>query len=232
MRILGATTTRHKTSSSGAKGSKEAGRLAHARRRFHELDEANASHLRQAARSIEPRTGQSPAGKLIARHDTRATLLDESVRGTWKIPYLAIEGALNAAYDPPPEPAKPQGLIEFMVGKVTFDNCKGNVLVGIVMRINRRTATRQAMDGKTWRVDFQLLRHVVHVLTTSRPPFNAGGSQDGMPSRLRMSHRRETALATDTSQPRRTRSARRALSTTNRRLKSSKVVCDHFATST
>ncbi len=26
------------------------------------------------------------------------------------------------------------------------------------MRINRRTTTLQAMDGRTWRVDFQLLR--------------------------------------------------------------------------
>ncbi|NPC58486.1 hypothetical protein [Caenimonas soli] len=97
-------------------------------------------------------------------------MLEESVRRIWKIPYAAIEGALNAAYDPPPEPAKPQGLIEFKVGKVTFDNCKGSVLVGMIMRINRRTATLQTMGGKTWRVDFQLLRHVVEVLTTSRPP--------------------------------------------------------------
>jgi len=129
-----------------------------------------ALHLGQAVRFIDHRTGQVRLGKLIARHDTQATVLEESVRRTWKIPYVAIEGALNApgeqpkAYDPPPEPAKPQGLIEFKVGdKVTFDDGKGVALVGMIMRINRRTATLQTMDGKTWRVDFQLLRHVVEV---------------------------------------------------------------------
>jgi len=46
---------------------------------------------------------------------------------------------------------------------LTFDDGKGVALVGMIMRINRRTATLQAMDGRTWRVDFQLLRHVVEV---------------------------------------------------------------------
>jgi len=54
--------------------------------------------------------------------------------------------------------------VEFKVGdKVTFDDSKGVALVGMIIRINRRTATLQTMDGKTWRVDFQLLRHVVEV---------------------------------------------------------------------
>lgn len=129
-----------------------------------------ALHLGQAVRFIDHRTGQVRLGKLIARHDTQATVLEEGVRRTWKIPYVAIEGALNApgeqpkAYDPPPEPAKPQGHIEFKVGdKVTFDDGKGVALVGMITRVNRRTATLQTMDEKTWRVDFQLLRHVVDV---------------------------------------------------------------------
>lgn len=129
-----------------------------------------ALHLGQAVRFIDHRTGQVRLGKLIARHDTQATVLEESVRRTWKIPYVAIEGARNApgdqpkAYDPPPEPAKLPGRVEFKVGdKVTFDDGKGVAVVGMIMRINRRTATLQAMDGRTWRVDFQLLRHVVEV---------------------------------------------------------------------
>jgi len=129
-----------------------------------------ALHLGQAVRFIDHRTGQVRLGRLIARHDTQATVLEESVRRTWKIPYVAIEGALNAPgeqptpYDPPPEPAKPQGRVEFKVGdKVTFDDGKGVALVGMIMRINRRTATLQTMEGRTWRVDFQLLRHVLDV---------------------------------------------------------------------
>lgn len=132
-----------------------------------------ALHLGQAVRFIDHRTGQVRLGKLIARHDTQATVREDSVHRTWKIPYVAIEGALSApgeqpkAYDPPPEPAKPQRHVEFKVGdKVTFDDGKGVALVGMiirVIRVNRRTATLQTMDGKTWRVDFQLLRHVVEV---------------------------------------------------------------------
>lgn len=46
---------------------------------------------------------------------------------------------------------------------MTFDDAKGVAQVGMVKRVNRRTATLETMDGRTWRVDFQLLRHVVEV---------------------------------------------------------------------
>tara|TARA_B100001105_G_scaffold254430_1_gene250267 strand:+ start:1103 stop:1693 length:591 start_codon:yes stop_codon:yes gene_type:complete len=129
-----------------------------------------ALHLGQAVQFIDHRTGQVRRGKLIARHDSQATVLEEDVRRTWKIPYVAIEGAPAAPgagakpYEPPPEPAMPRGQSTLHVGdKVTFDDAKGTAQVGIVTRINRRTATLEAMDGRTWRVDFQLLRHVVEV---------------------------------------------------------------------
>lgn len=129
-----------------------------------------ALHLGQAVRFIDHRTGQARLGKLIARHDTQATVLEEHLRRTWKIPYVAIEAAPSGPgkqpqpYDPPPEPTGPPGRVAFKIGdKVTFDDGKGVAQVGMITRINRRTATLQAMDGKTWRVDFQLLRHVVEV---------------------------------------------------------------------
>ena len=55
--------------------------------------------------------------------------------------------------------------VDFTVGYffLTFDDGKGVALVGMTTRINRWTATLQTMDRKTWRVDFQLLRHVVEV---------------------------------------------------------------------
>jgi hypothetical protein len=43
-------------------------------------------HLGQAVRFIDHRTGQVRHGKLIARHDKQATVLEEDVRRTWKIP--------------------------------------------------------------------------------------------------------------------------------------------------
>lgn len=129
-----------------------------------------ALHLGQAVHFIDHRTGQVRRGKLIAQHDMQATVLEAGVSRTWKIPYVAIEAAPKAlleepvVYDPPPEPAARAGRDEFRVGdRVTFGDGKGHALVGLILRINRRTATLQTMDAKTWRVDFQLLRHVVEV---------------------------------------------------------------------
>ena len=127
-------------------------------------------HLGQAVRFVDHRSGQIRHGKLIARHDHQVTVLEEQVRRTWKIPYVAIEAAQHVPgeqakpYDPPPEPATPAMAQPVKVGdKVTFDDADGHSQVGIVKRVNRRTATLETMDGRTWRVDFQLLRHVVEV---------------------------------------------------------------------
>ena len=127
-------------------------------------------HLGQAVQFVDFRTGQIRHGKLIARHDTQATVLEEAVRRTWKIPYVAIQPASDAPgdqpkpYEPPPEPPAPEGQRGFQLGdKVTFDDANGHALVGMIKRVNRRTATLETMDGRTWRVDFQLLRHVVDV---------------------------------------------------------------------
>ncbi|MEF7616953.1 hypothetical protein V4F39_23770 [Aquincola sp. MAHUQ-54] len=82
----------------------------------------SALHLGQPVRFIDHRTGQVRLGKLIAQHDVQATVLEDSVRRTWKIPYVAIEPALNGPgeqpkpYDPPPEPPAPPGRVEFRVG--------------------------------------------------------------------------------------------------------------------
>jgi hypothetical protein len=67
-------------------------------------------------------------------------------------------------YDPPPEPAKPKGPTGFALGdRVSFDDGKGNTIIGMVAKINRRTASVAADNGKSWRVDFPLLRHLVEV---------------------------------------------------------------------
>lgn len=95
-------------------------------------------------------------------------MLKEDVRRTWKIPYVAID-SLTAEpgmqhYEPPPEPAAQTANNTFKVGdKVTFVDAKGTALVGIVTRVNRRTATLQPMDGRDWRISFELLRHVLDV---------------------------------------------------------------------
>jgi hypothetical protein len=127
-------------------------------------------HLGQAVQFVDFRTGQIRHGKLIARHDAQTTVLEAGVQRSWKIPYVAIAPASHEPgvqlkpYEPPPEPAAHQGQRQFKLGdKVTFDDAKGIAQVGIVKRINRRTATLETVAGRTWRVDFQLLRHVVEV---------------------------------------------------------------------
>ena len=129
-----------------------------------------ALHLGQPVQFIDHRTGQMRRGKLIARHDTQATVLEDGVSRSWKIPYVAIAaapgttGEESKVYDPPPEPAAPSGRVGFKLGdKVTFDDATGLAQVAMITRINKRTATLETLDGKNWRVDFELLRHVVEV---------------------------------------------------------------------
>lgn len=127
-------------------------------------------HLGQPVQFIDFRSGQIRQGKLIARHDTQATVIEQGVQRSWKIPYVAIAPADSKpreqapAYEPPAEPAAPAGTPALRPGdKVTFDDAKGRALVGLIRRVNRRTATLETMDGRTWRVGFELLRHVVEV---------------------------------------------------------------------
>ncbi len=133
--------------------------------------EACASlHLGQAVRFVDFRTGQLRQGKVIAKHPTQATVFEESVGRTWKIPYVSIAAAkitpgdTAKPYDPPPEPARLTSPSGFALGdRVSFDDGKGNTIIGIVAKINRRTASVATDDGRSWRVDFPLLRHLVDV---------------------------------------------------------------------
>lgn len=127
-------------------------------------------HLGQPVRFVDFRTGQLRQGKVVAKHATQASVLEEATRRTWKIPYVSVEGAEKLPgetakpYDPPPEPARPPSPTGFAVGdRVTFDDGKGGSLVGVVTKINRRTAGIVTDNQQSWRVDFGLLRHVVEV---------------------------------------------------------------------
>ena len=127
-------------------------------------------HLGQAVRFVDFRTGELRQGKVIAKHATQASVLEEAVRRTWKVPYVSIEAAQTVTgdtakpYDPPPEPARPASPTGFAVGdRVTFDDGKGAALIGLVAKINQRTASVVTDNRQSWRVDFQLLRHVVEV---------------------------------------------------------------------
>ncbi|MEP6502801.1 MAG: hypothetical protein ABJD97_05705 [Betaproteobacteria bacterium] len=107
---------------------------------------------------------------MIAKHPTQVTVFEEAVRRSWKIPYVSVEAAEKTPgdtakpYDPPPEPSRPEGPSGFALGdRVSFDDGKGNTIIGMVTKINRRTASVATDDGRPWRVDFTLLRHLVEV---------------------------------------------------------------------
>jgi hypothetical protein len=56
--------------------------------------EACASlHPGQPVRFVDFRTGQLRQGKVIAKHPTQATVFEEAVRRSWKIPYVSVEAA-------------------------------------------------------------------------------------------------------------------------------------------
>lgn len=129
-------------------------------------------HLGQSVRFVDFRDGQMRSGKIIAFKDTQATVLEQGTKRTWKIPCLSMQGYTDAQrhdadldYVPPPEPVAPATTQRaFQQGDtVTFDHRDGRAVTGVVVRLNRQTATVGTGDGGTWRVSFHLLRHVLDV---------------------------------------------------------------------
>ena len=125
-------------------------------------------HLGQTVRFMDWRDGRMRTGKIIAMKDTQLTVHEEGTRSSWTVPYTAVEpptpGSPSPA--PPPEPPPPPraGRNDFRCGeKVAFEDKHLNTIVGVIVRINQRTASIDPGDGTTWRVGFSLLRHVVDI---------------------------------------------------------------------
>lgn len=132
----------------------------------------SALNLGQAVRFVDHRDGQMRLGKIIAFKGTQATVLEEGVRRTWKIPCVAVEvctpaerDGMRAGYEPPPEPAGPPSAARgFQPGDtVTFQDRDGRTVNGVVLRSNRHTASIGTPDGGKWRVPFDMLRHVIDI---------------------------------------------------------------------
>jgi hypothetical protein len=100
--------------------------------------------------------------------DTQLTIQEQATRSAWTVPYTAVEPPAPGASRPTPEPAPPPapraGRNDFRCGeKVAFEDKHLNTVVGVIVRINQRTASIDPGDGTTWRVGFSLLRHVVDI---------------------------------------------------------------------
>jgi hypothetical protein len=85
-------------------------------------------------------------------------------RRAWKLPYAAIETPKTAGSDPAPKKPSPKmvapGREDFRRGeRVSFEDRYLQSHVGLIVRINQRTATVES-DDKSWRVPFALLRPV------------------------------------------------------------------------
>lgn len=132
----------------------------------------NSLHLGQPVRFADFRDGQMRSGHVIAFKDTQATVLEQGTKRPWKIPCVAMQGYTDAErhdqqanYVPPPEPvATATKARAFQQGdSVTFDDRDGRAITGVVVRVNQRTATIGTGDGRSWRVPFGLLRHVLDI---------------------------------------------------------------------
>jgi hypothetical protein len=126
-------------------------------------------NLGQMVRFLDWRDGQMRHGKVVAMKDTQVTLHEEGTRREWKLPYAAVEPpdpetppATASARAAPPQTMPSRG--DFRCGeKVSFDDKYLQPQVGIVVRINQRTATVDTGNGHSWRVPFHMLRQVFDI---------------------------------------------------------------------
>lgn len=125
-------------------------------------------NLGQAVRYFDSASGQMRPATVVALKDREVVVQDHASRQQWKLAYAAIEppapgeGAAQAPEAEAPQPAKPKRE-DFQRGqKVSFEDRHLRTQVGVITRINQRTASIDTGDG-TWKVSFGLLRHVLDV---------------------------------------------------------------------
>ena len=129
-------------------------------------------HTGQRVQYLNWDDGKLRAARVVAMKDRRITVLDETSRSHFAVPYAAIvpsvyEGAeADTAATPQSKPTPPPEIADrndFRVGnRVSFTDQALQHRVGLVVRINQRTATLDC-DGQTWRVAFGLLHRLVDV---------------------------------------------------------------------
>ena len=124
-------------------------------------------HMWQTVRFMDWRDAQMRVGTVVAMKDTQLTIQEQATRSAWSVPYTAVEPPTPGTPRPAPEPAPPApraGRNDCRCGeKVAFEEKHLNTVVGVIMRINQRTASIDPGNGTTWRVGYTLLRHVVDI---------------------------------------------------------------------
>ncbi|MEJ8852892.1 hypothetical protein [Variovorax rhizosphaerae] len=107
--------------------------------------------------------------RIVQMKDTQVLLQEAETRVQWTLPYGAIEPpapgqdpeATSPA--PPPQPARPLRA-DFKRGdKVSFVDRHLHARVGVIARVNQRTASVECEDASSWRVPFHMLRYVMDI---------------------------------------------------------------------
>jgi hypothetical protein len=125
-------------------------------------------HLGQTVRFLDWHRGQMLKGQVIAMNERQAELKELGAPRQWRLPYTALEiiesSAAAAEPEAPPVQAPRHTRNDFRCGdKVCFEDRYLQTQVGVIIRVNQRTATVDTGDGGSWRVGFELLRPVVDV---------------------------------------------------------------------
>ena len=129
-------------------------------------------HTGQQVQYLHWDDGKMRAARVVAMKDRRVTILDEASRAHFTVPYAAIVPSESSVVEvgkqasdqrPPRPPPEIAGRDDFRVGqRVSFTDQHLQHRVGLIVRINQRTATLDC-EGQSWRVAFGLLRHLVDV---------------------------------------------------------------------
>lgn len=126
--------------------------------------------LGQTVRFWYGRESRMTTGKIVAMSPTYATIHGIEQHYEWKLPYAAIEPPAPGEdvlqrhqQERAAAPARPRKE-DFKCGdKVTFEDRYAQPQVGIITRINQKTATIDTGNGSTWRVGFGLLRPMLDI---------------------------------------------------------------------
>ncbi|MEZ5653140.1 MAG: hypothetical protein R3E87_21610 [Burkholderiaceae bacterium] len=120
-------------------------------------------HLGQTVQFLDWPDGQPRQGTIVELKKRQVVLHEIGAYREWTLSYTAIAppgDSLQPAPPPGPTVVKPtRG--DFQRGdRVSFEDRYLQTQVGVIVRVNQKTASIDTGDGGNWRVSFALLRHV------------------------------------------------------------------------
>lgn len=128
-------------------------------------------HLGQMVRYFDLESDRMREARVVEMKDKEILVQDQATLRHWRLAYAAVEPPVSGQSDVAdsaastmPATAPKAGREDFQRGqKVAFEDKHLRTQVGVITRINQRTASIDTGDGLLWKVSFGLLRHVVDV---------------------------------------------------------------------